>query len=64
MHTRGVTSFEQTLRAINEMKDAGVIEDYAIAGAMALVFWIEPVPTYDLDVLVLSRTVSEDGEAA
>ena len=47
-----MTSFEQTLRAINAMKDEGVIEEYAIAGAMALVFWIEPVPTYDLDVLV------------
>jgi hypothetical protein len=24
----------------------------AVAGAMAIVFWTEPVPTYDLDVLV------------
>lgn len=29
-----------------------MIDEYAIAGAMALVFWTEPVPTYDLDVLV------------
>jgi len=29
-----------------------VIEEYAVAGALALVFWTEPVPTYDLDVLV------------
>lgn len=35
------------------MKDDGVIEDYAVAGAMAILFWTEPVPTYDLDVLVL-----------
>ncbi len=35
------------------MKAEGVIEEYAIAGAMALVFWTEPVPTFDLDVLVL-----------
>ena len=35
------------------MKDEGVIEDYAVAGAMAILFWTEPVPTYDLDVLVL-----------
>ncbi len=34
------------------MKAAGVVREYAIAGAMALVFWIEPVATYDLDVLV------------
>jgi len=47
-----MASFADALRAINEMKAAGVIEDYAVAGAMALVFWTEPVPTFDLDVLV------------
>lgn len=45
-------SFREVLRTLNLMKDEGVFEDYAIAGAMALVFWSEPVPTYDLDVLV------------
>ena len=44
--------FPDALRALNSMKDEGVIEDYAVAGAMAMVFWTEPVPTYDLDVLV------------
>ncbi len=34
------------------MKSEGVIDEYAIAGAMALLFWAEPIPTYDLDVLV------------
>lgn len=34
------------------MKAEGVVSDYAVAGAMALLFWIEPIPTYDLDVLV------------
>ena len=38
------------------MKEEGVIEEYAIARGMALVFWAEPVPTYDLDVLVFLRT--------
>lgn len=33
------------------MRGEGVIEDYAIAGAMAVLFWAEPIPTYDLDVL-------------
>jgi hypothetical protein len=46
-------AFADTLRAVNSMKAEGVIEEYAIAGAMALVFWAEPVPTFDLDVLVL-----------
>jgi hypothetical protein len=44
--------FADTLRVVNQMKQEGVISDYAIAGAMALLFWIEPIPTFDLDVLV------------
>lgn len=47
-----MTPFTGALRALGELKQAGVVEDYAVAGAMALVFWAEPVPTYDLDVLV------------
>jgi hypothetical protein len=46
------SSFSDALRAVNSLKSEGVVEDYAIAGAMALLFWTEPVPTYDLDVLV------------
>ena len=45
-------SFEQTLRVLTEMKSEGVLSDYAVAGAMAMLFWTEPIPTYDLDVLV------------
>ncbi len=47
-----MTSFADTLRVLNDMRAAGVVEDYAVAGAMALAFWSEPIPTYDLDVLV------------
>ncbi len=47
-----MTSFADALRVINEMKRDGVFEEYAVAGAMALVFWTEPIPTFDLDVLV------------
>jgi hypothetical protein len=46
------SSFRHALRALGELKQAAIVEDYAVAGAMALVFWTEPVPTYDLDVLV------------
>jgi len=45
-------SFADALRVLNDMKSAGVVEDYAVAGAMGMVFWAEPIPTYDLDVLV------------
>jgi hypothetical protein len=44
--------FASALAVLNEMKSAAVLEEYAVAGAMAIVFWTEPVPTYDLDVLV------------
>jgi len=46
-------AFADALRALNTLKAEGVIEEYGIAGAMAIVFWAEPVPTFDLDVLVL-----------
>lgn len=46
-------SFRAALQVLNTMKGEGVIEDYAIAGAIALAFWTEPAATYDLDVLVL-----------
>jgi hypothetical protein len=42
-----MASFETALRRINELKAARIIDDYAIAGAMALVFWIEPIPTFE-----------------
>jgi hypothetical protein len=45
--------FADALRALNAMKADGVIEEYAVAGALAIAFWSEPVATYDLDVLVL-----------
>jgi hypothetical protein len=44
--------FADTLAALNTMKAEGVIDEYAVAGAMAIVFWTVPVATYDLDVLV------------
>ncbi len=45
-------SFLDALRALGELKLAGVVQDYAVAGGMAVAFWTEPIPTYDLDVLV------------
>lgn len=37
---------------IGELKVARVIDDYAIGGAMAVLFYAEPLRTYDLDVFV------------
>ena len=40
------------------MKTEGVVTEYAIGGAMAVVFWAEPIPTFDLAVFVLLPTSS------
>lgn len=36
----------------NEMKAEGVVSDYAMAGTVAAMFWMEPLDTSDLDFLV------------
>ena len=41
---------EKTLRVLNRMVKDGVIEEYAIGGAVAAIFYIEPINTNDLDV--------------
>lgn len=41
---------EQTFKVINQMKEDGVIENYAVGGAIAAIFYVEPFATYDLDV--------------
>jgi hypothetical protein len=49
---KAAPSFLNALCALEELKRLGIVEDYAIADAMALAFWTEPIPTFDLDVLV------------
>jgi len=44
---------EQALIVIGAMKEEGVIADYAIGGAIAAMFYVEPILTYDLDVFIL-----------
>ena len=41
---------EKTIKVINELIEDGIIKHYAIGGAIASTFYIEPVATYDLDV--------------
>ena len=43
---------ERTLRVLDDLKRAGVIAEYAIGGAMAAIFYTEPILTFDLDVFV------------
>lgn len=42
----------EVIRALNKIKAAGVISDYAIGGAIAASFYIEAVNTEDVDAFV------------
>ena len=41
---------EKTLQVLNRMEAAGVVGRYAIGGAIAATFYVEPVSTFDVDV--------------
>ncbi len=39
-------------RVLNGLKTQGVLQEYALGGAMAMVFWAEPTATFDVDIFV------------
>jgi hypothetical protein len=43
---------EATLAVLNRLVEAGLVERYAIGGAVGAIFWIEPFDTIDLDIFV------------
>ena len=47
---------QKTLAILNELEAAGLVERYAIGGAMAGFFYAEAVITEDLDAFVLFKT--------
>jgi len=47
------------LKAINELKELGIIQDYSIGGAYAVGFYLEPILTFDLDIFVLMDSDDE-----
>jgi len=50
---------QEVIATINQMLFDGVIESYAIGGAVGATFYLEPVATLDLDVFVACRTVPD-----
>lgn len=48
---------QTALKVINEMQEAGVIGKYAIGGAVAATFYIEPTATYDIDIFISFENV-------
>lgn len=48
---------ERTLQILNELEQQGVLGRHAIGGAVAAIFYMEPLLTYDLDIFtVLPRS--------
>lgn len=45
---------KQTFAVINQMVTDGAIENYALAGAIGAMFYVEPFSTEDIDVFVLT----------
>lgn len=44
---------EKVIRKLNRLKQAGVIKDYAVGGAHAVAYYLEPVKTLDFDIFIL-----------
>ena len=51
---------KETLKVINRMVKDAVIEAYAIGGAVAAIYYLEPFDTADLDVFVQVNTAESD----
>jgi hypothetical protein len=47
-----VSSLREVFRTLTEMRNQGVVADYAIGGATAVLFYAEPTRTFDVDVFV------------
>jgi hypothetical protein len=43
------------LRAANELVSAGLIEEYALGGALAAIYYVEPFTTYDADIFFVAK---------
>jgi hypothetical protein len=48
-----IRTMEKTLIVINQMKKEGFFKKYAIGGGITVLFYIEPVVTFDLTVFII-----------
>jgi hypothetical protein len=44
---------EKTLKLIKELKEKKVLKDFSIGGGIAVLYYIEPLLTYDLDIFFI-----------
>jgi hypothetical protein len=45
----------EVLSAANELAAAGLIEDWALGGALAAIYYVEPFATYDADIFFVPK---------
>ena len=45
----------EVLRAANGLQAAGLIEDWALGGALAAIYYVEPFTTYDADIFFIPK---------
>ena len=50
-----MSSITQVIAMIKQLEETGIIERYAIGGAVGATFYIEPVATLDVDIFVAFR---------
>jgi hypothetical protein len=48
---------QAALQVVNQMQDVGVIGEYAIGGAVAATFYLEPAATLDIDIFISFKNV-------
>ncbi len=53
---------KKTLEVINELKEKGLIKDYAIGGAIGALKWTQPFFTEDLDILIIPKMETKEKE--
>lgn len=51
---------KEAIKIVNEMVKDGLIEEYAIGGAVAAIYYLEPFDTADLDIFVQISIVDND----
>ena len=49
-------NIKETIATINQMQADGIIERYAIGGAVGATFYLEPVATLDVDIFVTFKS--------
>lgn len=53
---------KKTLEVINQLKEEGLVKDYAIGGAVAALKWVEPFFTRDLDIFIIPLQETGEGK--